>query len=266
MPRYRVGCTGWSYDDWRGVFYPEGTPAGEYLARYARVFDLVEVDSSFYRPPTPFLTRRWAAATPPGFLFAPKVPKAITHIRGGPPIAESVGAFVEALRPLRDAGKLGPIVAQFAASFRREKDSDRLDEILGAFPPDLPFAVELRHRSWWVPDTLRRLERRRAALVWTVYPGLEPPFWVPGEFLYARFVGDRALTTFDRIQRDGRPTMEAMRARLESEGAAARDAFLLVNNHFMGFGPGTAELLQRVLGVPPADLGAAARERGQRTL
>ncbi len=266
MPHVRVGCTGWSYDDWRGVFYPEGTPPGEYLRRYARVFDLVEVDSSFYRSPSPFLVRRWAALTPSGFLFALKVPKAITHAPVGPPLAESVGSFVEALRPLREAGKLGPVVAQFSASFRREKDAGRLEEILAAFPADLALAVELRHRSWWVPATRALLERRSAALVWTVYPGLAPPYWVPGDFLYGRFVGDRALTRFDGIQREGRPAMEAMRTHLEHEGAAARDAFLLVNNHFMGFGPGTAELLQEVLGVPPADLTAAAREPGQRTL
>lgn len=266
MTRFRVGCTGWSYEDWRGVFYPPGTAPGEFLACYARVFDLAEVDSSFYRPPTPFLARRWASVTPPGFTFALKVPKEITHDADGPPLGEAVGKFLDGVAPLKAAGKLGPVVAQFASSFRRDRGAAKLEAILGAFPPELDLAVELRHRSWWVPETRRLLEGRRAALVWTVYPGVEPPYWVPGDFLYARFVGDRALTKFDRLQRDGRPAMEAMRAHLEAEGGSARDAFLVVNNHFMGFGPGTAELLQEVLGVPKADLGAAARSPGQRTL
>ena len=266
MSRYRVGCMGWGYDDWAGPFYPAGTPAGEYLGRYARVFDLTEVDSSFYRSPSLFLTRRWAAQTPKGFVFALKIPKAITHSADDPFPAEALGEFVRAVEPIREAGKLGPLVAQFPPSFKATSGRERLREILLGVPRELRLAVELRHSSWWTPDTTELLRERAAALVWSVYPGVHPPYEVTADFLYARFVGDRALTTFDRVQRDGRPAMEEMRRHFEDEGRSARDAFVLMNNHFMGFGPGTAQVMQEVLGVPKADLGQASREPGQRDL
>ncbi len=263
MGRYRVGCTGWGYDDWVGGFYPPGTPAGEYLARYARVFDLTEVDSSFYRAPGRSLCARWARTTPEGFLFALKVPREVTHAVGAPFAAGALAAFLEGLAPLREAGKLGPLVAQFPPSFRQDRHGGRLAELLDAVPPEFALAVELRHASWWTPGTLSALEARGAALVWSVYPQVHPPYRLTAPFLYARCVGDRALTRFDAIQRDQGPAMEELRAHFEDEGRSARDVFVLLNNHFMGFGPGTAQRMQEVLGVPKADLARALRLRGQ---
>jgi uncharacterized protein YecE (DUF72 family) len=266
VSRYRVGCTGWGYEDWVGPFYPPGCPAGEFLRRYARVFDLTEVDSSFYRSPSEFLTRRWAGHTPTSFTFALKIPQAITHAPKEPFNVEAMGEFVRALAPIRLAGKLGPLVAQFAPSFRQEKGAARLAEILDAIPSDYRVAVELRHASWWTPSTFAALEAHPAALIWSVYPGVHPPFRLTADFAYARFVGDRALTTFDRVQREGRAEMETMKAHFEDEGRSARDVFAVMNNHFMGFGPGTAQVMQEVLGIPKADLTAAGRDPGQANL
>ena len=268
MGRYRVGCTGWGYDDWQGGFYPPGSPASEYLARYARVFDLVEVDSSFYRPPSVFLTRRWADQTPEGFLFSLKLPRDITHHDPGSSLESMVRSFLEAVHPLRDSGKLGPLVAQYPPSFRRDRpgSAERFDRLLALVPSEYRLAVELRHGSWWTEATLAALRARGAALVWSVVPGARAPFEATADFLYVRFVGDRALTRFDGIQRDGREEMLAMHAHLLQEGRSAREAFLLLNNHFMGFGPGTARLMQEMLGLPRADLGRAQREADQRTL
>ncbi|HYK93359.1 MAG TPA: DUF72 domain-containing protein [Thermoplasmata archaeon] len=265
MVRYWLGCSGWSYDDWRGPFYPADAAAGEYLARYARVFDCVEVDSSFYRPPTPFLIRRWATETPSGFRFSLKLPRDITH-RPTPESPTILAKFLENLGPLVDAGKLGPLVAQFPPGFHRDGGEARLDQLLENVPKRFQLAVELRHRSWWTTDTLKRIADRGAALVWSVYPGVEPPFVATADFLYARFVGDRALEKFDRIQRDGRPAMESMVRHFREEGASALEIYALVNNHFMGFGPGSVQVLREVLGLPPLDLGAAQRSPGQSIL
>jgi uncharacterized protein YecE (DUF72 family) len=266
VPAYRVGCMGWGYDDWVGPFYPDGTPPAEYLGRYARVFDLTEVDSSFYRPPSPFLTRRWAQQTPSGFTFALKIPQDVTHRPKEPFAADLLRTFVTNLEPIRAAGKLGPLVAQFPPSFRREGGATRLEEILATIPPAYRVAVEFRHASWWAEETWSILESHRAALIWSVYPTVRPPYRMTGDFVYARFVGDRALNEFNRVQRDGRPAVEEMKRHFEDEGRSARDVFVLLNNHFMGFGPGTAELVQEVLGVPKADLARASREPGQQDL
>jgi uncharacterized protein YecE (DUF72 family) len=266
MSRYWLGCSGWAYDDWLGPFYPSGTPPGEYLDLYARVFRTVEVDSSFYRAPTPFLVQRWASRTPEGFRFALKVPRDVTHEPDESKGEAVLASFLSSLSPLRSVGKLGAVVLQFPASFRAPSGSAKLERLLDTIPVEFPLAVELRHGSWWVPSTRQLLEERRAALVWSIVPGTEPPAWVTGDFVYARFVGDRALTKFDRIQRDRRPDMERMRRRLEDEARAVGAIYGYANNHFMGFGPGTVVALAETLGEPAPDLSAAGRAPGQRRL
>jgi uncharacterized protein YecE (DUF72 family) len=263
--RYWLGCSGWAYDDWVGPFYPSGTPPAEFLSRYARVFRTVEVDSSFYRAPSPFLVRRWASVTPPQFRFALKVPQDVTRPSTGTDGLAVLASFVASLGPMRDSGKLGAIVLQFPASFR-ERESARLAALLEAVPREVPLAVELRHDSWWTSPTRSLLEARGAALVWSVLPGTHPPPWVTADFLYARFIGDRALTTFGSIQRDRRSEIEAMRELFDREGRSATTVFAYSNNHFMGFGPGTVDIVAEVLGEPRPDLGGAARLPGQSRL
>ncbi len=265
MGRYWLGCSGWAYDDWVGPFYPNGTPPSEFLTRYARVFRTVEVDSSFYRPPSPFLVRRWAGATPQGFRFALKVPRDVTHPAAGTDGLGVLERFLSSLAPLRGSGKLGAVVLQFPASFRA-RERARLQTLLDSVPVDVPLAVELRHGSWWTEETRQQLERRKACLVWSVVPDTRPPPWVTGDFLYARFIGDRALTVFDRIQRDRRADLEAMRELFDREGRDTATVFGYSNNHFMGFGPGTVEVLADVLGELRPDLSLAARLPGQTRL
>ncbi|HTW76628.1 MAG TPA: DUF72 domain-containing protein [Thermoplasmata archaeon] len=266
MGRYWLGCSGWAYDDWVGPFYPPGTPPGEFLERYARVFRTVEVDSSFYRAPGPFLVRRWVERTPADFRFALKVPRDVTHEEDERKGDEVLAGFLGSLSPLRAAGKLAAVVLQFPASFRAPAGAGRLEHLLTSVPVEIPLAVELRHSSWWVPGTRRMLDERRAALVWSVVPGTEPPAWIPGPFVYARFVGDRALTKFDRLQRDRGDDLTRMRARFEDEARSADPVYAYANNHFMGYGPGTVAAIATALGEPAPDLGAAQRGAGQRTL
>ncbi len=266
MDRYWLGCSGWAYDDWVGSFYPPGTPPGDFLDLYARVFRTVEVDSSFYRAPTPFLVQRWATRTPKPFRFSLKVPRDVTHEQDDVKGAAVLSSFLTNLAPLRSAGKLGPVVLQFPASFRAPAGTSKLERLLDAVPVEFALAVELRHGSWWVPSTRRLLEERRAALVWSVVPGTVPPAWVTADFAYARFVGDRALTRFDRIQRDGRPELERIHQHLDDEARSTNPVYGYANNHFMGFGPGTVVAIAEILGAPPPDLSAAGRGPGQQRL
>lgn len=266
MGRYWIGCSGWAYGDWVGPFYPTGTSPADFLACYARVFRTVEVDSSFYRAPTLFLVRRWAERTPAGFRFALKIPREVTHEASVQAAPDVLGPFLASLEPLRSRGKLGPVVLQFPPSFRATKGAARLELLLEAVPREYSLAVELRHGSWWNAETRSLLERRGAALVWSVVPETRPPPWVTGDFLYARFIGDRALGRFDRVQRDARPEIVTMKRLFENEGRAVDSVFAFANNHFMGFGPGTAAVIAEELGEPVPDLGAAGRPPGQSRL
>jgi uncharacterized protein YecE (DUF72 family) len=264
--RFVVGCTGWGYDDWKGGFYPSGTEAGEYLQRYARVFKLAEVDSTYYQSPSRSLVARWASVTPPGFRFVPKLPGAITHEAKLRNVEAPLESYHAAVEPLRTAGKLRAVLASFPPSFTREKDGDALDEFLAAWPSATPLAVELRHKSWWVPDTYRALEAADAPLVWSVSEyGRTPPV-VTSTWLYARMIGDRALSRFDRVQRDLTDEMRYWRQKFEDEGVSAEEVLVLLNNHFMGHAPATAVRMHEVLGLPPPDLSAAMRPVGQSSL
>ncbi len=190
MGDVRIGTSGWSYPSgpgtWNGIFYPAGRRGGrssgfDELAYYAEHFDTVEVNSTFYRAPDPAVTRSWADRTPSGFDFSLKLYQKFTHpqmyARGARaaqaadadilPTATRVDAdgFLRAIDPLAEAGKLGPILAQFPPSFRHAPDArDYLDWLLGVFH-GYPMAVELRHRSWSdrAGDTLALLGRHRAA-------------------------------------------------------------------------------------------------------
>src|SRR5882757_4160721 len=106
--RIRIGTQGWNYDAWVGPFYPEGTRPAEYLTVYARAFDTVEVDSTFYAVPPARTIRGWAQRTPPGFTFALKMPQEITHERRLREVDDLTKEFCDRARELED--RLGPVL------------------------------------------------------------------------------------------------------------------------------------------------------------
>jgi uncharacterized protein YecE (DUF72 family) len=158
----RVGCSGWQYDSWRGKLYPDGLAKGRWLQRYAQAFDTVEVNSTFYRLASRDAVARWVEETPPDFVFAAKASRYLTHIRRLQNLAEGIGRYYEAIEPLVESGKLGPIVWLFPANFHR--DDDRLGRALPLLPPGR-HCFEFRHESWFVPETYARLREHGVALV-----------------------------------------------------------------------------------------------------
>ena len=134
-------------------FYPPGTRPGDRLAYYARFFDLVEIDSTFYAPPDPRRFEKWARMVPEGFTFDVKAYGAVTgHLRTGDAEAEGRSALApqrESLQVLREAGKLGCFLCQFAPWVHRDDEGqDLVEKALDDFG-DFPIAIEFRHRSWF---------------------------------------------------------------------------------------------------------------------
>jgi uncharacterized protein YecE (DUF72 family) len=157
-----IGCSGWNYRDWRGVLYPEGLPPRRWLERYAEVFGTVEINATFYRLPTEKAVRGWADGSPDGFIFAVKMSRYVTHIKRLAEPKSGFGRFFEAIAPLREARKLGPILWQFPENFHR--DDERLATALRAIPPGR-HCFEFRHPSWFTGDVYEILRRHDAALV-----------------------------------------------------------------------------------------------------
>ncbi len=144
MDSVRIGCSGWAYRDWRGVLYPEGLAQRDWLAAYAGRFDTVEVNASFYRLVPEGAAERWAEVTPPGFLFAVKGSRYLTHVRRLRAGEEGLARFGARIAPLAAAGKLGPLLWQL--------------------PPGR-HALEVRHPSWWAEEVLALLRAHGVALV-----------------------------------------------------------------------------------------------------
>jgi uncharacterized protein YecE (DUF72 family) len=156
-----IGCSGWNYTSWKDEFY-EGKPARLWLEHYARFFDTVEVNNTFYRLPLETSVVRWVEETPPHFLFAVKASRYLTHIRRLIDLGRGIERFYERLEPLTRTPKFGPVLWQLPANFRR--DDDRLAAVLAALPPGR-HCFEFRHASWFVEEVYGLLRRHRAALV-----------------------------------------------------------------------------------------------------
>jgi uncharacterized protein YecE (DUF72 family) len=167
MRPVRVGCSGWQYDSWRGRFYPEGLAKGRWLEHYSQVFDTVEVNSTFYRLASRDAVARWVGQSPPDFVFAAKASRYMTHIRRLQHLAEGIGRYYEGIEPLVESAKLGPIVWQFPANFKR--DDDRLGRALPLLPPGR-HCFEFRDESWFAEPVYKQLRAHRAALVIADHP------------------------------------------------------------------------------------------------
>ena len=183
--RVHVGCSGWVYRHWRGTFYPEGLAQKRWFGRYASEFDTVEINASFYRLPLASTFDKWREQAPPGFRYAVKVNRFITHMKKLLDCEEATDQFIALARPLGPA--LGPLLYQLPPSLH--KNLERLDAFLSRLPTDLEHVVEFRHRSWYDKDVLALLDRYGAGFVTHDLVGLKSPRWASGRTAYVRFHG-----------------------------------------------------------------------------
>jgi uncharacterized protein YecE (DUF72 family) len=250
-----VGTCGFAYPEWRGRFYPPELVPGEWLGFYAQVFEALELDGTFYRPPEPAQVAVWAEALPDRFAVAAKVPRAITHEARlqGEPAAGMLRAFARALEPFGD--RLLAVVLQLPPSLDAGEGRDRLARLLGDRPDALPVVVEVRHRSWDRPWLQPLLAAAGAGLVAAERPG--EPLWPavpPGGVRYLRLLGDRRGTpVIGRPVRDRAAELDRWAALLPTgagDGPSARPVAAFANNRFEGAAFDTAAALRRRLGQP----------------
>lgn len=252
-----IGTQGWNYDAWAGSFYPPGTRPADYLAVYARAFDTVEVDSTFYAIPAASTVRGWAERTPGHFTFALKLPQEITHERRLRDSANTAAEFFDRVRLL--GAKLGPVLVQLGPDFG-PGELPVLSAFLALVPDDIRIAVEFRHRGWIHDAVLAVLHEHRAALA------LTDGRWIPrrtmltladrptSDFAYIRWMGpDRDIVDYSRIQADRTRELEAWTDAILRLAQKVTAVYGYVNNQFAGHGPASARQLQRLLGQRPVD-------------
>jgi uncharacterized protein YecE (DUF72 family) len=234
----RVGCSGWSYADWRGVVYPADAPARTWLGLYAERFDTVEINSTFYRLPAAATVDGWAAHAPAGFCFAVKVGQFGSHRMKLRDAASWLPRHLERVERL--GPHLGPNLVQLPPRWKR--DPTRLDELLEVAPRHLRWAVEVRDPTWLHDEVFEVLARHGAALC--VHDLLaDHPWERTAPWTYVRFHGPHARTDPYHGRYGGRrlgPVAERLAA-WRSEGT---DVYAYFNNDFEGNAVADAEWLR----------------------
>jgi uncharacterized protein YecE (DUF72 family) len=242
----RIGCTGWSYDGWIGPFYPSTLPQKNHLKFYSSIFDLTEINSTFYRIPTLSMTQKWYQDTPDNFIFTAKLPKIITHdnrLKPGPYLDQ----FLQAITPMKS--KMKVIAIQLPPSLSFHEARDNLEKMINHLPKTYRYAVEGRHESWFSDEVFDFLRERNICLVWNEVDGVDNPAPVTSDFVYLRLIGDRSIDEdqFGEILKDMTNEMRKWISRLSNVKASL--AMVNLNNHFAGFAPSSANLFRKLMGM-----------------
>lgn len=260
--KLRIGSCAWSFDEWRGNFYPAGLPQDRWIEFYSHYFPAVEIDSTFYAVPSPSTVQRWMQSTPATFRFACKLPREITHACRLQDCSAQLNAFLRAMEPL--ATKLQVILIQLPPSFSPKNGRKDLRNFLEQLPQDFRFAIEFRNSGWHLPQIIRLLERYRVCWVWADTTPLDERNLAPFEFmpqttdfLYLRLLGDYETkygADGERVHRYGKllwkreAALDNWALRIQRHLADTRSIWTFVNNHFEGFAPETCQRLATRLG------------------
>lgn len=247
MGQVWVGTSGWVYPHWKGCFYPDHLPTREWLGYYAHAFPTVEINRSFYRLPTFEQFQDWAAqvAPSPGFRFAVKASRFITHLKKLKDAQDSISRLLTAASGLGE--HVGVFLYQLPPGWHA--DLARLEDFLAQLPPEHPAAFEFRDPSWFEPATLPRLERlltaTHAALAIGVGGASPTPSHLPriGPFAYLRFHAGGSGIGFTDAELAG------WAQRLASEADAGCQSYVYFNNDAEGHAIADARHLRAMLGA-----------------
>ncbi len=254
----KIGCQGWNYNDWitkaggESIFYPRGTRSDAMLELYAKIFDTIEVDSTFYAIPPVSTIENWYRKTPENFTFSLKLPQEITHnLALRKQSFEILDEFCERILLLKE--KLASVLIQLPPQFEASKENARnLREFLARLPNEIRFAIEFRDRQWLIDWTFEELENNRVALC------LVEGSWIPRElmfeaigkptadFAYIRFMGERDLIKFDKIYRHQDTNLQMWKEEIEK--IKAKDIFVYFSNFYEGHAPASVNKLKELLG------------------
>jgi uncharacterized protein YecE (DUF72 family) len=262
----RIGTSGWYYDEWVGPFYER--KKGMFTA-YSKVFDTTEINSTFYRYPTPRIVQGWYRSAPPGFLFAMKLPKLISHdkwLGHGEDVEDDTDRFIELVRPL--AEKAGPILIQLRPKFNFDEHAETLESYLESLPRNFEWAVEFRHKSWLRDETYGMLERNNVAYTIVDEPLLPPETHVTADFAYIRWHGHGTRPWYNYEYTPDQ--LGSWLPKVEETTRKARKTYGYFNNHYSANAVKNAVEILEMLGSATQEQRGALRkivefrEQGQR--
>lgn len=254
----RMGTSSFTAAGWESAFYPAGLRQADRLSYYATKYNTVEIDSTFYGTPALKTVQGWAARTPPGFLFAAKVPQVITHEKV---LVNCEAEFAEFLRVMDGFGdKLGPLLFQFGyfndRTFRTQNDFIAvLQPFLKKLPTGYRFALEIRNKAWMDQRFTELLRQHGVALALIDHSWMPRPWevdnkfdWATADFTYIRWLGDRkeieAVTDNQWVKTvvNRKEDLTNWAEIFRSFVGRKLQIFAYANNHYSGYGPGTVKL------------------------
>jgi uncharacterized protein YecE (DUF72 family) len=245
MGNILLGCSGWHYKEWVGPFYRKEDKSK--LAAYSRVFDTVEIDSTFYRYPAKGMVFGWLRYTKPDFVFTAKLPKLITHTKKLDPaegIEKDLDNYLELMDPLQLDGKLGCLLGQLAPSFKF--NLSLMEGFFALFPPKFRLAVEYRHKSWLREETWRLLEKYQVAYTIVDEPLLPPEVHVTSDIAYIRWHGRGEQPWYDYHYK--KEELQPWVSKVKEIAQKAGKVYGYFNNHYHGYAVKNALEMAEMLG------------------
>ncbi|MDQ6675763.1 MAG: DUF72 domain-containing protein [Acidobacteriota bacterium] len=231
----RIGTSGWHYKHWVGAFYPPRWPASKMLGFYQLRFDTVEINNSFYRLPPEKALNGWRLSTPPGFCFAVKGSRFLTHMKKLKDPGPGIDKFFSRADLLEE--KLGPVLFQLPPNW--EVNLGRLENFLDALPKWHRYAFEFRNATWNTPEVLQLLRQRNVAYCPFHLAGYQSPVEITADITYIRLHGpggkyqgsydDEALRVWAQRIKDWRRELKAIYFYFDNDdsGYAAYNALRL---------------------------------------
>ncbi len=235
----RIGTSGWHYAHWRGPYYPPSVPPRAMLDYYARDLDTVEINNSFYRLPPSGTFEGWKKSTPPGFCFAVKASRYLTHqkklLDPSPALKRLLGAAVHL------GSKLGPILFQLPPHWRC--NIERLSDFLRTLPPSHRYSLECRNATWHTGEVYRLLEQHNVAFCLFELGGCMTPIEVTADFVYVRLHGPG-----NKYQGDyPTATLKAWCRRIRQWTRCDKDVYVYFDNDQAGYAIKNAKTLRAMV-------------------
>ncbi len=244
-----LGTSGWSYKEWEGNFYRKGEKRK--LRAYTRVFQTVEIDSTWYRYPSKGIVMGWLRYSPPDFVFTAKMPKIITHQKKlglVDDVQADLDNFLDIMQPLQLNGKLGCLLIQLPPSY--DYNPENLEAFFKMLSPQFRFAIEFRNLSWMRKETWRLLKKYGVAYTNVDEPLLPSEVHITTDFTYFRWHGRGEKPWFNYLYK--KEELEPWIPKVKKASKQVKRVYGFFNNHFHGYAPENClSLMEKLLPLTP---------------
>lgn len=252
MAKLNIGTAGWAYDGWVESFYPKRLEIKEHLPYYTTIFDINEINAPFYNLPSFEMVNNWYDRVPEDFRFFVKVWKKITHKIHENNLKLKVSTFFDRFEPLKE--KIKGFLLQFPPWFKySDKNLDKLRYLIDVLPDENLYFIEFRDDSWYETDKLSEIIDGKTTILVTSYlEGSRAVYHPDQRYYYIRLIGDRSINVFNRVQRERKEMLDDLHSHIDQlqNNPTINEIFIIVNNHFSGFAPETANELKKLWDLP----------------